>query len=276
MNKQWLWNLLTIVLLVVGLGVWIWLPWQGVLGVAVALALWLFLTRSGRLALAATGIGIASLPQRWGASSVIVVGIAGVVAVLVAMLSMGRGFQSTMNSTGDETTAIVLRGGSQAETNSVIMRDQVPLISSLPGIARDGEGAQKLMTIAITGAVPVGYVYVDGSSVGETDEDLLKDRRILRDEAGQALENRQEQQMEQKVRDALKAKLSAEELEQVRIELQTQVEGPALMVVGFAPLVALMLSVKFGLAASGVYLLSGAVATMVALYVNKELAARDR
>ena len=140
MKKQWLWNLLTIVLLVVGLVVWIKLPWQGVLGVAVLLALWLFLTRSGRLALAATGIGIASLPQRWGASSVIVVGIAGVVAVLVAMLSMGRGFQTTMNSTGDETTAIVLRGGSQAETNSVIMREQVPLISSLPGIARDGEG----------------------------------------------------------------------------------------------------------------------------------------
>lgn len=140
MKNQWLWNLLTIVLLVVGLVAWIFLPWQGVLGVAVALALWLFLTRSGRLALAATGIGIASLPQRWGASSVIVVGIAGVVAVLVAMLSMGRGFQSTMNSTGDESTAIVLRAGSQAETNSVIMRDQIPLISSLPGVARDGEG----------------------------------------------------------------------------------------------------------------------------------------
>ena len=58
MNKQWLWNLLTIVLLVVGLGVWIWLPWQGVLGVAVALALWLFLTRSGRL----------SRPPRGGAA----------------------------------------------------------------------------------------------------------------------------------------------------------------------------------------------------------------
>ena len=35
---------------------------------------------------------------------------------------------------------------------------------------------------AITGAVPVGYVYVDGSLVGTTDEELLKDRRILRDE----------------------------------------------------------------------------------------------
>ena len=35
---------------------------------------------------------------------------------------------------------------------------------------------------AISGAVDCGYVYVDGSSVGGTDEALLKDRRILRDE----------------------------------------------------------------------------------------------
>ncbi|MCO5311056.1 MAG: ribonuclease J [Austwickia sp.] len=34
----------------------------------------------------------------------------------------------------------------------------------------------------ISGAVDCGYVYVDGSSVGSTDEALLKDRRILRDE----------------------------------------------------------------------------------------------
>ncbi|HEX2705546.1 MAG TPA: ribonuclease J, partial [Candidatus Lustribacter sp.] len=34
----------------------------------------------------------------------------------------------------------------------------------------------------IVGAVPCGYIYVDGSSVGETTEALLKDRRILRDE----------------------------------------------------------------------------------------------
>ncbi|GAA4404005.1 ribonuclease J [Fodinibacter luteus] len=35
---------------------------------------------------------------------------------------------------------------------------------------------------SIAGAVPCGYVYVDGSSVGAADETLLKDRRILRDE----------------------------------------------------------------------------------------------
>jgi len=137
MKNQWMWNLLSIVLLVAALVVWILLPWYAVLGVAVALALWLLLTRSGRLSLAATRIGIASLPQRWGATSVIVVGIAGVVGVLVAMLAMGQGFQATLDSTGDDATAIVLRGGSQAETNSVIMRDQSPLIASLPGVARD-------------------------------------------------------------------------------------------------------------------------------------------
>ncbi len=140
MIKHWLKNALTVVLLAVALGVWIALPWPGVLAVAVALALWLLLTRSGRLALAATRIGVASLPQRWGASSVVVVGIAGVVGVLVAMLAMGQGFQSTLNSTGDDTTAIVLRGGSQAETNSVITREQTPLLSTLPGVSKDAQG----------------------------------------------------------------------------------------------------------------------------------------
>nr|WP_181093106.1 ABC transporter permease [Xanthomonas bromi] len=132
-------NLLSIVLLAIGLAAWIALPWM-LLPIAALLAVWLVVTRSGRLSLAAARIGIATLPQRWGSSSVIVVGIAGVVGVLVAMLAMGQGFQATLNSTGDDTTAIVLRGGSQAETNSVVTRDLVPLISSLPGIAADANG----------------------------------------------------------------------------------------------------------------------------------------
>ena len=66
---------------------------------------WLLTTRSGALHAAATGIGIASLPQRWGASAVIVVGIAGVVGVLVAMLAMGEGFKATLNRTPAATTA---------------------------------------------------------------------------------------------------------------------------------------------------------------------------
>ncbi|MDY4297490.1 MULTISPECIES: ABC transporter permease [unclassified Xanthomonas] len=139
MKMQWLWNVLAIAALALGLGIWIALPWFLVLALVAVLAVLLLVTRSGRLSLAAARIGIASLPQRWGASSVIVVGIAGVVGVLVAMLAMGQGFQATLDSTGDDTTAIVLRGGSQAETNSVITRDQVPLIASLAGVARGAE-----------------------------------------------------------------------------------------------------------------------------------------
>ncbi|WP_430540489.1 ABC transporter permease [Pseudoxanthomonas japonensis] len=104
------------------------------------IALWLLLTRQGKNAIEIAKIGIASLPQRWGASSVIVVGIAGVVGVLVAMLAMGEGFSATLKQTGGQDTAIVLRGGSQAETNSVISRDQVPLISTLAGVAKGKDG----------------------------------------------------------------------------------------------------------------------------------------
>jgi len=140
MKKPWVLNLVSLLALVAGLAAWIVLPWYGVLALAVGLGVWLAVTRTGRLALAATRIGIASLPQRWGASSVIIVGIAGVVAVLVAMLAMGEGFSATLKQTGSEDTAIILRGGSQAETNSVITRDQVPLLSTLAGLRKDADG----------------------------------------------------------------------------------------------------------------------------------------
>ncbi|MBK8469857.1 MAG: ribonuclease J [Actinomycetales bacterium] len=50
-------------------------------------------------------------------------------------------------------------------------------------LAEDGVVIDLVDGVAsIVGAVPGGYVYVDGSSVGGADEALLKDRRILRDE----------------------------------------------------------------------------------------------
>ena len=138
--KRFFSSLLTVLALAILLMIWIKLPWFAVLGIAIVIALWLFVTRSGRLAREATKLGIAGLPQRWGASSVIVIGIAGVVGVLVAMLAMGEGFKATLDQTGDDSTAILLRAGSQAETNSVITRDQTPLIAALPGIAHAADG----------------------------------------------------------------------------------------------------------------------------------------
>jgi ribonuclease J len=52
----------------------------------------------------------------------------------------------------------------------VVLAEDGVVVDLVDGVAR------------IVGAVPCGYVYVDGSSVGEFDEALLKDRRILRDE----------------------------------------------------------------------------------------------
>jgi ribonuclease J len=50
-------------------------------------------------------------------------------------------------------------------------------------VAEDGVVVDLVDGVArIVGAVPCGYIYVDGSAVGEFDEALLKDRRILRDE----------------------------------------------------------------------------------------------
>lgn len=138
--KRFFGGLLTALLLAAFLVVWTMLPWFVVLALAVVVAAWLLLTRSGALARAATAVGIAGLPQRLGASSVIVFGIAGVVGVLVAMLAMGEGFKATLDRTGGSDTAIILRGGSQAETNSVITRDQTPLLDSLDGIAKDASG----------------------------------------------------------------------------------------------------------------------------------------
>jgi len=43
---------------------------------------------------------------------------------------------------------------------------------------------------------------------------------------------------------------------------------------GFAPLAALVLAQNFGLLAAGGYLLSGAIGTLAALYLNKELGKR--
>jgi putative ABC transport system permease protein len=88
---------------------------------------------------AITGINLKSIPERWGASLVIVVGLAGVVAVFTALLAMAEGFQATLKSAGRADVAMVLRGGSDAELNSALVRDQVTLIKQAPGIRRDSD-----------------------------------------------------------------------------------------------------------------------------------------
>src|SRR3546814_18294743 len=73
------------------------------------------ITRRGRQARSVTGIGVSTLPGRLGASSVVVIGIAGVVAVLVAMLALAEGYRETLRKSGSEDPAIVSRGPAAAD-----------------------------------------------------------------------------------------------------------------------------------------------------------------
>src|SRR5262247_3439545 len=88
-----------------------------------------------------TLINLRNVPSRLGTSLVIVVGIAGVVGVLVAVLAMSEGFRHTLASTGRPSRVIMLRAGSDAELSSSVPRDEATLLASVPGIARDANGA---------------------------------------------------------------------------------------------------------------------------------------
>jgi putative ABC transport system permease protein len=89
---------------------------------------------------AVTAINVRSIPQRLWLSLSTVVAVALVVMVLLAFLAMANGFKRTIAGSGSPDIAVVLRGGSQAELNSVILRDQIVLIEEGPGIARNAEG----------------------------------------------------------------------------------------------------------------------------------------
>ena len=85
---------------------------------------------------AVTMTAIRTIPQRKGASLATVAGIAGVVAVLVAVLSIGEGFRHALTSAGSPLNAIVLRTGSDSEMMSVMLGDTVEIVAQAPGIAR--------------------------------------------------------------------------------------------------------------------------------------------
>jgi putative ABC transport system permease protein len=123
-----------------GIGAWIAMPWFVLPLLVVLLAAWLGLTRRGRQAWSVTLVGVSTMPQRLAAASVVVIGIAGVVGVLVALLAMGDGFEATLVETGSDDVAIVLRAGANAELSSGLDRPSAALIARTPGILRDGDG----------------------------------------------------------------------------------------------------------------------------------------
>ena len=81
-----------------------------------------------------TLMNLRNLPSRFGSSAVIVVGIAGVVGVMVAILAMAAGFQGTLDRGGEPDRAVVLRGGSDSELSSSISIAEMNVVASMEGV----------------------------------------------------------------------------------------------------------------------------------------------
>jgi len=89
--------------------------------------------------LAVTWLNLSNLPQRVGSSVVAVIGVAAVVLVFAAVLSMAKGFERTMISAGSENTVIIMRSGSTSELNSGLSNAQTLIIADAPGVLKDGD-----------------------------------------------------------------------------------------------------------------------------------------
>jgi putative ABC transport system permease protein len=70
-----------------------------------------------------TALNIRTMTQRVAPSVVAIVGVTGVVAVFVAVLSMAEGFRATMANTGSADTVMVMRSGADSEMTSILTRD---------------------------------------------------------------------------------------------------------------------------------------------------------
>ena len=89
--------------------------------------------------IAVTALNLKNLPQRSGSSLVAIIGVAAVVLVFAAVLSMAKGFERTMVTTGSEDTAIIMRSGSTSEMSSGLSNDQTLIIANAPGVLKDGD-----------------------------------------------------------------------------------------------------------------------------------------
>ncbi len=101
---------------------------------------------------AVTALNLRTIPQRLSSSGVAIVGIAGVVVVLVSVLSIAAGFAAAMEQAGSPSRALVMRSGADSEMTSGVSGPEAEIIGQAPGIRRDGQTAL---------ASPELYVIID-------------------------------------------------------------------------------------------------------------------
>lgn len=114
--------------------------------------------------LTVTAINLRNVPKRLGMSSVIVIGIAGVVVVLVSILAMVTGLSQLMTSDGRQDRAIVVSTGASYEVLSNLSREATVTVAYSPGVKQGREhrplaSAEGLVVVR----VPMRSEAVDGN-----------------------------------------------------------------------------------------------------------------
>jgi putative ABC transport system permease protein len=87
-----------------------------------------------------TSVFLRSAPQRAGAALSAAFGVAGVVGVMVAVLSIAEGFRATMADTGSSGNAMVLRTGADSEMSSSLDLEATRIVVDAPGVERGPDG----------------------------------------------------------------------------------------------------------------------------------------
>src|SRR5579872_6047445 len=160
------------------------LPWWMLPALAVLVAAWMAFTRVGQQAWSVTRVGLATILQRLGSSLVVVIGIAGVVGVLVALLAMAEGFKATLRQSGTDDTAIVIRAGALTELNSVLDHDTATLVSQAPQVLKNATGAPIASAeLVLVASLPKKSTGADANveirGIGERAWDLRPQTRII-------------------------------------------------------------------------------------------------
>jgi putative ABC transport system permease protein len=99
-----------------------------------------------------TSLSLRSIPQRLGNSLVIVVGIAGVVAVLLAVLTMYVNFRHTISADGSPARAIVLAKSATTEYESDLSVENIAAVTDAAGIKHDARNRPLVSAEVITPA----------------------------------------------------------------------------------------------------------------------------
>ena len=136
-----------------------------------------------------TTLSLRTLRQRAGASAVATVGVAGVVLVFVAVLSIAEGFQAALVGAGSPDTAIIMRGGSDSELSSALALADTRIIKDAAGVRRTDSGpvasAELFVVVDLlkrtTGTVAnVPLRGVEPAAFGVRDEVRLVEGRMFR------------------------------------------------------------------------------------------------